>query len=232
MIFRPLFSFDTNTLTYILACEKTKEAVIIDAVDTEHERDVELLEQLGLKLKYALETHAHADHVTGGYLMCKKYPACKQVYSHHAGVTFTDNLVLVKENDEIHFGEMTLEVIETPGHTSGCISFVTKNKDKVFTGDAVFVRGCGRTDFQQGSSSTLFDSIQKVYSLPDTCSMYPGHDYKGFICSTIGEEKQYNKRMNALVNKQQFIDTMNSVKLAHPRYIDVALPRNLKGGRE
>lgn len=231
MLFRPLISKDTNTLSYLLGCEQTKEAVLIDSVDTEVERDAKYIKELGYNLKYAIETHVHADHVTGGQKLKEKFPGLVQVYGINSGVTFEDGLKLVKEGDVIEFGNEKLHVLETPGHTNGCVSYYTDDKSKVFTGDALFIRGCGRTDFQQGDSGKLFDSIQKIFkTLPDDCRLYPGHDYKGMMCSNIAEEKKLNPRAFEGQTKEGFQNIMQNLNLPYPRYIDMALPANLKGG--
>lgn len=231
LFLRPLFSHDTSTWTYILACEKTKECVIIDPVIEEVERDTKFVNELGFKPKYIAETHVHADHITGGKKLREKFPEAIQVYGANSGVTFTDGLKLVKEGDVLQFGNQELHVLETPGHTSGCLSYYTGDKQYVFTGDALFVRGCGRTDFQQGDSGKLYDSVMKLYkTLPDACAVMPGHDYKGMLYTTIGEEKRLNPRIFDGQTREAFQNIMQNLNLPHPRYIDKALPANLKGG--
>ncbi|KAG2378818.1 hypothetical protein C9374_007966 [Naegleria lovaniensis] len=232
MIFRQLISADTSTYTFILGCEKTGKAAIIDPVLEECERDSKLIKELGLTVTHILDTHVHADHITGGMELKKKFPEATHCYSIHSGVTFTEGLTLIKEGDVIQIGDsIKIHVLETPGHTNGCITYYLDDKSMVFTGDALFIRGCGRTDFQQGSASTLYDSIMKIYSiLPDSCLVYPGHDYKGMLCSTVGEEKKYNPRIFATQTREGFVEIMDNLKLAKPRYLDVALPANLVGG--
>ncbi|EFC48050.1 metallo-beta-lactamase family protein [Naegleria gruberi] len=233
MIFRQLFSADTCTYTFILGCEETGQAALIDSVYEELARDAKLVKELGLTVTHLLETHVHADHVTGGLEMRKQhFPQATQVYSIHSGVNFSEGLTLVKEGDVIQVGSsVKLRVLETPGHTNGCLTFFTEDKTRVFTGDALFIRGCGRCDFQQGSASKLYDSIMKIYStLPDECIVYPGHDYKGMISSTIGDEKKNNPRIFATQTREGFSEIMNNLKLPNPKYIDIALPANLLGG--
>ncbi|KAG2378227.1 hypothetical protein C9374_008370 [Naegleria lovaniensis] len=232
MIFRQLFSAETSTFTYILGCEETGNGAIIDPVLEEVERDAKLLKELGLNVTHILDTHVHADHVTAGVELRKKFPQATHCYSIHSGVTFTDGLTLVKEHDVISIGStIKIHVLETPGHTSGCLSYYLEDKSKVFTGDALFIRGCGRCDFQQGSSSTLYDSVMKLYNtLPDSCEVYPGHDYKGMTKSTIGEEKKFNPRIFAAQTREGFCEIMDNLKLSKPRFLDVALPANLLGG--
>ncbi|KAL9656616.1 hypothetical protein ABK040_002888 [Willaertia magna] len=232
MIFRQLFSADTCTYTFILGCEETRQAVIVDPVLEELDRDAKLIKELNLNVIYLLETHVHADHITGGKQLIKDhFPNAVQVYSAHSGVTFEDGLKLVNDGDVIEVGKLKIHVVVTPGHTNGCLSYYTDDKKMVFTGDALFIRGCGRTDFQQGSAETLYDSIMKLYNtLPDDCLVYPGHDYKGMTCSSIGEEKKFNPRIFEGQTKEGFAQIMNNLKLPHPKYIHVALPSNLLGG--
>ena len=231
MIFRQLFSADTCTMTFILGCEQTGQAAIVDPVIEECERDAKLAKELGLTITHILDTHVHADHITGGIALKKHFPQATHVYSIHSGVTFTEGLTLAKEGDVIQVGSLKIHVLETPGHTNGCLTYYTDDKKMVFTGDALFIRGCGRCDFQQGSASKLYDSIMKIYStLPDDCLVYPGHDYKGMMFSSIGDEKKNNPRIFATQTREGFCEIMNNLKLPNPRYLDVALPANLLGG--
>lgn len=224
MLFRQLFDEDTWTYTYLLADEESREAVIIDPVDTKLERDVQLIQELGLKLVYGFDTHVHADHITSlGPL--RERLGCRIGVSAHGNVSCAD--IQLKEDDTYHFGSYELHVLETPGHTDGCLSFVCENM--VFTGDALFIRGCGRTDFQQGSAERLYESVTgKLFTLPDDTLIYPGHDYKGMTVSTIGEEKRLNPRLT--LGREGFIDLMNKLDLPHPKRIKEALPANLNCG--
>lgn len=228
MIFRQLFDTKSSTYTYILGCEETREAVLIDPVNVQVERDLKLLKELNLKLIYDVETHVHADHITAGYQIRKDLPNVKTVLGANSGAKF-DSSVFVKEGDEIKFGKLVLKAIETPGHTPGCITYNYKD-EMVFTGDALFVRGCGRTDFQKGSPNELYHSIQKIYKLPDKCKIYPGHDYKGFIESTVEEEKKFNPRITKDQTEEGFVKIMTELKLQKPVMIDIAVPANLLGG--
>jgi glyoxylase-like metal-dependent hydrolase (beta-lactamase superfamily II) len=226
MIFRQLFEPDTSTYTYLLGDADRGEAVLIDPVDRMVERDLALVDELGLTLTHALETHVHADHITGGGHL-RKNTGCKLGVSVHGGVACAD--LQLAEGDVIRFGRFELSVIETPGHTDSCVSYHCQ--DKLFTGDALFVRGCGRTDFQQGDANRLYDSITgKLFVLPDATFVYPGHDYKGMTCSTIGEEKRFNPRLTR--GRAAFVELMNNLNLAPPRYIKEAVPANLKCGLE
>ena len=188
------------------------------------ERDLALLSELGLELCYSLETHVHADHVTGGGKL-RERTGCKTGVSASAGVECAD--LLLNDGDRVVLGELELVVLQTPGHTRGCLSYYTSGM--VFTGDALLIRGCGRTDFQGGSASKLFDSITtKLFSLADEVLVYPGHDYCGHTVSSIGEERAYNPRLQ--LNEQDFISHMSSLKLDNPRKMDIAIPANLACG--
>lgn len=229
MIFRQLFDQTSGTYTYLLADEKNREAVYIDTVYEQHERDLALIRELGLKLKACLETHCHADHVTGGWLM-KEALDCELVASVYSGIEPLDHALI--EGNTYQFGSHQLRVLETPGHTDGCLSYVLDDQSMVFTGDALLIRGCGRTDFQQGSARKLFHSIHdKLFSLPDDCIVYPAHDYTGRTASTIGEEEEYNPRAGGRANEADFVGFLENMHLPHPRKIDIAVPANLKAGK-
>ncbi|CAF0995743.1 unnamed protein product [Brachionus calyciflorus] len=226
VIFRQLVDNATYTYTYILADLKSREAVIIDPVYEKVERDVELINQLELKLKYALNTHVHADHITGSGRIKSFMPNVKSVIS-EASKAVAD--IHIKDGDKIQFGNEFLHVLGTPGHTNGCLTFVSHTAKIAFTGDALLIRGCGRTDFQQGNSEVLYDSIhKKILSLPDEYSVFPGHDYMGRTSSSIGEEKRFNPRLTQ--NKEDFIETMKNLNLVYPRLMDVAVPANMVCG--
>lgn len=225
MLFRQLFDPETSTYTYILADEATREAVIIDSVIEQVERDLKQLNELGLTLKAALDTHVHADHVTGAGTL-RERTGCVTAVSAEGGASCAD--LQLREGDRVAFGRYQVEVYSTPGHTNGCMTF--KVEDMLFTGDALLIRGTGRTDFQQGDSGKLYDSIQtKVFVHPDETRIFPGHDYRGLTMSTVGEEKKYNAR---LVNKTraEFIELMSNLKLANPKKIHEAVPANLLCG--
>lgn len=228
MLFRQLFDPESSTYTYLLADEATREAVIIDPVLEQVERDVGLIRELDLKLVYALDTHVHADHVTALGTLRERLGA-QTVLSEKAGVGCAD--VMVKDGDRLRFGKHELEVRETPGHTNGCLTYVTGDHAMAFTGDALLIRGSGRTDFQQGDARALYRSVhEKIFSLPDSTLIYPGHDYKGRTASSVGEEKRLNPRLGADKSEDEFVDIMAKLQLAYPKKIDVALPANLACG--
>jgi sulfur dioxygenase len=234
MLFRQLFDPESSTYTYLLADERTREAVIIDPVLERVERDLALITELGLRLTHTLDTHVHADHVTGaGALRDRTHAAT--VLSERSGVGCAD--VYVKDGDRIRFGESTLEVRETPGHTSGCVTYVTADRTMAFTGDALLVRGTGRTDFQQGDAHALYRSVtEKIFTLPDDCLLYPAHDYQGRTVTTVAEEKKHNPRLGAHPDgaprsEDEFVAIMAALKLAYPKKIDIAVPANLQCGQ-
>lgn len=229
MIFHQLFDKESSTFTYLLADEKTREALIIDPVLECFERDLNLIRELNLKLKYSLETHVHADHITSSKKL-KEATGAKIGLSSLYRMSCPD--LQLGDHDQISFGEYKVEVIETPGHTIGCLTY--KVEDKVFTGDALLIRGCGRTDFQGGSSETLYHSVkEKIFGLNKNTQIYPAHDYKGFMSSTVEEERNLNPRLHDGVTKEEFIEIMNELKLAYPKKIDEAVPANqLCGVRE
>lgn len=229
MIHRQLFDQASSTYTYLLADERTRDAVLIDSVFEQHNRDAALVRELGLTLLYALDTHCHADHVTGAWLMKaalgSRIGLSGEALAQHVDIELADG-------ESIHFGAQTLEVRATPGHTDGCVSFVTADHNMVFTGDALLVRGTGRTDFQQGDARRLFRSIrEQLLSLPDECVVYPAHDYQGRTTSTIGEERLYNPRIGGGAREEDFVGYMTNLALPHPRLLDVAVPANLRSGR-
>lgn len=227
---RQLFEQTTSTYTYIVADRKSKEAVIIDPVITTVARDVQLLKQLGLNLRYAINTHVHADHITGSGRLKALLPGCKSVIAKVSGAKAD---VLINDGDVIEIGDksqpLKIECRSTPGHTNGCMTYVWHDGTSVFTGDSLLIRGCGRTDFQQGSSEKLYHSIHKrIFTLPDNFTVYPGHDYTGQTSSTVGEEKRFNTRLTK--SQEEFIRFMHELKLSYPHQIDKALPANMVCG--
>ena len=222
LLFRPLFESDSCTYTYLLADPETKEAVIIDAVLETQARDVSLIKELGLKLQYIMETHIHADHITSAQRLKEQFAGAQIVLSAKACLPCADQPV--KEGDVLSFGRFTIRVLETPGHTAGCISYCADGK--VFTGDALLIRSCGRCDFQGGSAKVLYHSLQKLFSLPDDTVVCPAHDYNGLIFSSIGEEKMLNKMAGGNTDEATFIKRINEMKLSLPRKFHTALSAN------
>jgi sulfur dioxygenase len=226
MIFHQLFEKESSTYTYLLADADSREAVIIDPVIETIERDFKLINDLGLKLKYILDTHVHADHITASGELRQRTGA--QIgLSSACGVGCAD--LSLTDGQELKFGKETIKALHTPGHTSGCITYQVKNF--LFTGDTLLVRGCGRTDFQDGSAATLFDSVrEKIFSLPEDYTIYPAHDYKGFTSTRIGDEMKLNPRLNLSISKEQFIQIMDNLHLDYPKKIQQAVPANLACG--
>lgn len=225
-IFRPLLDYRTFTYTYLLADSASREAVIIDPVYEQAERDVKLVHELGLKLLYGINTHMHADHVTGTGMIKRQIPTCKSVISKH---TEAKADVYVDNGELIKFGKFSLECRTTPGHTDSCISYVWHEKGMVFSGDTLLIRKCGRTDFQQGDPAKLYRMVhERIFCLPDHFLVYPGHDYSGQMVSTVGEEKRLNIRLTK--SEAEFVDIMNNLNLPYPKFIDEALPGNLVDG--
>ncbi len=225
-LFRQLFDYDTWTYTYLLADSQTREAALIDSVKEQVQRDLQLLEELDLRLKYVMETHVHADHITGAEEIRRATGAQSVV---GVGTHVDCANIQLGDGEVVALGNFHIQALATPGHTNGCISYSVNGC--VFTGDALLIRGTGRTDFQQGSSEVLYHSItHKLFTLPDDTLVYPGHDYRGFTVSTIGEEKKFNPRVGAGKTKQEFIDIMAHLKLAMPKKIQIAVPANMACG--
>lgn len=229
MLFRQLFDPESSTYTYVLADPDTKEAVLIDPVREQLEQDLAVLDEMGVDFKYILDTHVHADHVTGAALLREKTGA-QTVLSKRSGTRCAD--IYVDDGDVLTFGNLKLEVRATPGHTNGCVTYVTGDRKMAFTGDALLIEGTGRTDFQQGDARALYRSIQeKIYTLPDECVLYPAHDYKGRTHTTVAHEKAHNARIRPETTEEEFVATMASLSLPRPKKIDESLPANLECGR-
>jgi len=229
MIFRQLFDPQSSTYTYLLADSATRQAVLIDPVFEHARRDAALVEELGLKLLWTIETHVHADHVTGAWLL-KKRLGSKIAVGAKGGAQGADRQI--EAGEAIAFGRRSLEARATPGHTDGCLTYVLDDQSMAFTGDALLIRGCGRTDFQQGDARRLYRSVrEKVFSLGDHCLVYPAHDYRGLTCSSVGEEKMYNPRLAESVGEGDFVGYMTHLGLAHPKQMEHAVPANLRCGK-
>ncbi|KAJ7304104.1 hypothetical protein JRQ81_011628 [Phrynocephalus forsythii] len=195
---------------------KTKEAVLIDPVLETAKRDSTLVKQLGLSLLYAANTHCHADHITGTGLLKNLLPGCRSVISKDSGASAD---IHIQEGDSLKFGAFALEARTTPGHTDGCLTYVLNDQSMAFTGDALLIRGCGRTDFQQGSPETLYRSVhEKIFTLPGDCLVYPAHDYTGQMVSTVEEERTLNPRLT--LPKEAFVELMDNLNLPKPKQIE------------
>ncbi|MCT0218601.1 MBL fold metallo-hydrolase [Synechococcus sp. CS-1329] len=229
LLFRQLFDADTGTFTYLIAEVSSGQALLIDSVYEQHERDLALIQELGLQLVACLDTHAHADHVTGSWLM---HAASGSAIALAASVGAENVTLPLRHGDRVDFGGRALEVRATPGHTDGCLTFVLDDHSLAFSGDALLVRGCGRCDFQQGNARTLYHSItEQILSLPEGCLLYPGHDYTGRSVTSVTEEKAYNARLGGRAIERDFVIYMQTMKLPHPHRIAEALPANMRSGK-
>ena len=229
ILFRQLFDQQSSTYSYLLADPATREAVLIDPVFEQVQREVALIRELGLTLLCTLETHVHADHVTGAWLL-REALGSRIVLAAAGGATGADREL--RHGDLVHFGGRSLEARATPGHTNGCMSYVLDDHGMVFTGDALLIRGCGRTDFQEGSARQLYRSIhEQIFTLPEECTVYPGHDYGGSTASSIGEERRFNPRLGGAIREEDFAGYMDNLGLAHPKLMDKAVPANKLCGK-
>lgn len=224
-----LFDAVSSTYTYILVDPASNEALIIDPVDDQLARDLALLKEHGLTLRYVVETHAHADHITSAAALIEHTGAQTATPE---GCGIKPSAIQLKDGDVLQFGAQQLKALHTPGHTAGSMSFLWGAH--VFTGDTLLIGGCGRTDFQSGSAEMLYNSISKVlFALPDSTTVWPGHDYKGHTSSSIGIEKASNARITdngKLRSIESFVQLMNSLNLPKPKRIDEAVPANLTLG--
>jgi sulfur dioxygenase len=222
MLFRQLFDDESKTYTYLIANPNTKEAVLVDPVLAQVERDRNLLQELGFKLRYCLETHIHADHITGTAKL-RELTGCLGVLPEKAQVTCADKFI--RDGEKLLIGSILIQAIATPGHTDSHIAYRV-NGDRVLTGDALLIRGCGRTDFQDGDAGILFDSVtQRLFTLPEETLVYPAHDYRGCTVSTIGEEKRWNPRFSGR-DRASFIKLMTNLRLPDPQKMMEAIPAN------
>lgn len=226
MIFRQLFEPTSSTYTYLLGCELTGQAVLIDPVVSAVERDLQELERLGLKLAFTLDTHIHADHITAALELKRRTgsriagPAMDRLPCTEVGIV---------EGTPFTVGSLSFTPLHTPGHTDGHFAYLLA--DRLFSGDALLIDGCGRTDFQNGSADDLFHSVRtKLFTLPDSTLVYPGHDYHGRRVSTIAREKQCNPRLGEAISLERFRDIMASLNLPYPNFIDHAVPGNRECG--
>lgn len=222
MLFKQLFHQDSSTYTYLIACTETGKALLIDPVNTDIDDYIALLDSLNLTLKYALDTHVHADHVTATGLL-KQALGCEIGVSALCGANNPD--IHIQDGDVFTLSEHeSVKAISTPGHTVGSVCFLWR--DRLFTGDTLLINGCGRTDFQGGDASALYDSITgSIFTLPNETLIYPGHDYKGQFVSSVAQERHNNPRL-ADKTKAEFIEIMDNLNLPYPRLIDIAVPAN------
>ena len=225
MIFRQLFDATSGTYTYLLASRRGGEALIVDPVLEKVDRYLQLIQELDLKLVKAVDTHLHADHITGlGALRDRTH--CITVMGEQSQVDVVS--MRIAEGDRLTIEGIALDVIYTPGHTDD--SYCFRMDDRVFTGDTLMIRGTGRTDFQNGSARMQYDSIfNRLLTLPDETMVFPGHDYKGDTVSTIGEEKRYNPRLQ-VDGVDAYVALMDGLKLSNPKMMDVAVPANMHQG--
>lgn len=229
LIFRQLFDPTSSTYSYLLGDGVSRQAVLIDPVMEQEGRDRALLGELGLNLQYTLETHVHADHVTAASLL-KQHLGSRIALSRHANAEGADRLL--GDGDRIEFGKRYVTVRETPGHTNSCVTYIMDNESMAFTGDCLLIRGCGRTDFQQGDARQLYRSVRdKIFSLPQDCLIYPGHDYRGVSVSSVAEERAFNPRLGGDLSESDFAGYMDNLGLPHPKKMDIAVPANLRCGQ-
>ncbi len=224
-----LFDSASSTYTYIVFDALSQEAIIIDPVDVQLARDSEVLRQLGVQLRYVVETHAHADHITSAGALVHNTGAQAATPS---GCGITPSAIQLRDGEVLRCGSQALRAIHTPGHTAGGMSFLWGHH--LFTGDTLLIGGCGRTDFQSGSAVALYQSLTaKLFALPDNTVVWPAHDYKGQTSSTIGRERRFNARLTSqgvLRSQDEFVALMNSLDLPRPRRMDEAVPANLNLG--
>jgi sulfur dioxygenase len=228
LIFRQLFDQQSSTYTYLLADSTTGEAVLVDPVFEQVRREIALLGELGLRLLYTIDTHVHADHVTGAWML-KRRTGSQIAMSAASGAEGASRYL--NHGDRCEFGTRYLGVRATPGHTNGCISLVLDDETMAFTGDCLLIRGTGRTDFQHGDPRAMFRAVhEQIFTLPETCLLFPAHDYRGLTVTSVGEERRFNPRLGGELCEDDFAGYMTNLRLPHPKQIDVAVPANLTCG--
>jgi len=229
LIFRQLFDPTSSTYSYLLGDPQAREAVLIDPVFEQARRDAALIAELGLKVLATLETHVHADHVTGAWLLKRQFGSAI-ILAAASGAEGGDRYV--QHGDRVAFGGRYLEVRATPGHTLGCLTYVLDDESMAFTGDCLLIRGSGRTDFQQGDARAMYRSVRsQILTLPPTCLLYPGHDYRGLTVTSVAEERRFNPRLGGEIGETDFVGYMNNLGLPHPKLIDIAVPANMRCGQ-
>jgi len=223
---RQLFDPESSSYSYLLWDADTLDAALIDPVRNMVVRDIQLIRELGLSLRYTLETHIHADHITGSGILRS---ALNSMVLVHENCRSKCPDVLLKDGDRLPLGGSRIDVIHTPGHTDSDVSYLIPGM--AFTGDSLLIRSCGRTDYQSGDAGTLFDSItRRLFTLPGDTIVYPGHDYNGRACSTIAEEKAYNPQLGNGTSRNKFISIMQNLQIEQPLSIHDTLPSNLQCG--
>ena len=229
LAFRQLFDPQSSTYSYLVGDVKSREAVLIDPVFEQARRDAALIGEVELKLVATLETHVHADHVTGAWLLKRQFGSAIAL-SKMSGAQGADRYLA--HGDRVPFGPRYLEVRTTPGHTRGCVTYVLDDESMAFTGDCLLIRGSGRTDFQEGDAREMYRSVRsQILSLPPSCLLYPAHDYRGLTVTSVAEERRYNPRLGGEIGESDFVGYMSNLGLPHPKLIDIAVPANLRCGR-
>lgn len=226
MIFRQLFEPQSSAYTYLLGCEESGEAALIDPVLETVERDLQLLRDLRLSLRYTIETHIHADHVTGAAQL-RERTGCKAAVPEKSGADHAD--LAVREGEPIGIGSLRLDPLYTPGHTDDHHAYLLDRPGaaRVFTGDALLIDGCGRTDFQNGDAATLYRSVhEKIFSLAPDTLIYPGHDYQDRWVSSVRQERARNPRLGGGTTLEEFVAIMKRLNLPPPSKMDIAVPAN------
>ena len=228
MIFRQFFDSVSSTFTYLISSGKGREALIVDPVIEKTEEYISALDKLKLKLVKVIDTHIHADHISGIKELCKRTNCAAIMGEKSLSEVVT---IRVKDNEKINIENIELTSIYTPGHTDDSYSFLMK--DRIFTGDTLLINSTGRTDFQGGSSENIFESVRnKIFTYPDTTIVYPAHNYKGFTSSTIAYEKQNNPNVGVHMSKKDFVEKENNMNRPYPKRFDVAVPANLICGKQ
>jgi sulfur dioxygenase len=229
LIFRQLFDQQSSTYSYLLGDSDSHRALLIDPVFEQARRDAALIQELELTLLATLDTHVHADHVTGAWLL-KQRLGSTIIVSAASGAEGADQLI--GHGDRVSFGSRHIEAQATPGHTRGCMTYVLDDRSMAFTGDCLLIRGSGRTDFQQGDAHAMYRSVhERILSLPLSCLLFPGHDYRGLTSTSVAEERRFNPRLGADIGETDFAGYMRNLRLPHPKLIDVAVPANLRCGQ-
>jgi sulfur dioxygenase len=229
LVFHQLFDPQSSTYTYLLGDSVSRAGVLIDPVFEQVRRDAALVDELGLKLIATLESHVHADHVTGAWLL-KQRTGSKIMVSKASNAAGADRYLV--QDDVVNLGGRRLLVRATPGHTGGCVTYVLDDHSMAFTGDCLLIRGSGRTDFQEGNAAAMYRSVrEQIFALPPDCLLYPAHDYRGLTVTSVAEERRYNPRLGGDIGVGDFTGYMANLRLAHPKLLDVAVPANLRCGQ-